>query len=207
MAVWVKICGITNAHDAEVAVSAGADAIGLNIVPTSKRRIESATAKAIADQVRGRVEIVLVVANLSTARIETLLGEVNPDWVQLHGDEEPPALEPFLPHVYKALHISDAGDVARADTYPGERIMVDSKVPGQLGGTGQAFDHSLVEGLARRRSLIVAGGLDEDNVAQVVQSLNPFGVDTASGVEVPGSPRQKDPERVRPFVRRAKGLD
>lgn len=206
MAVWVKICGITTLHDAEIAVSAGADAIGLNVVPSSKRRIEPTTARPIAEAVRGKIEIVLVVANSSREQIENLKQELNPDWVQFHGDEEPAALEPFLPRAYKAVRIEDAGDVAQADAYPGERLLVDAKVSGELGGTGRAFDHSLVRGLAKRRSLIVAGGLDPENVARVVQSVTPFGVDTASGVEVSGSPRHKDPERVLAFVQRAKGL-
>lgn len=205
MAIWVKICGITTVQDAELAAGAGADAIGLNVVPTSKRRVEPAVAQAIANQLRGSVEVVLVVADMPRGELERLRREVGCDWVQFHGSEPASAIEPFLPRAYKALRIRDASDVAKADSFPGERLLVDSKVPGELGGTGTPFDHSLVENLARRRSLIVAGGLDASNVRSVVTRLQPFGVDTASGVELPGAPGRKDPDSVRAFLREAKG--
>jgi len=204
MAPWVKICGITSVGDAELAVAAGADAIGLNFVESSKRRVDRATARAIADQVRGHVELVLVVADLKTEQLEALKSELKADWVQLHGSEPPAALAPLLPRAYKAVRVQDAADVALAEAYPGERILVDSKVAGELGGTGKTFDHALVQGLCRRRLVIVAGGLRPDNVARVVELLDPFGVDTASGVEFEASPGKKDPERVRAFVNAAK---
>jgi phosphoribosylanthranilate isomerase len=204
MAPWVKICGITSVDDAEVAVAAGADAIGLNFVESSRRRVERAAARAICDRVRGSVELVLVVADMQTGQLEALKGELEADWLQLHGSEGPAAVVPLLPRAYKAVRIHDEADVALAEAFAGERILVDSKVAGELGGTGKTFDHSLVKGLCRRRSVIVAGGLVPDNVARVVELLAPFGVDTASGVEFEASPGRKDPERVRAFVSAAK---
>ncbi|HEY3665839.1 MAG TPA: phosphoribosylanthranilate isomerase, partial [Polyangiaceae bacterium] len=93
-------------------------------------------------------------------------------------------------------------DAQRAEEYGGERLLVDAKstTPGVHGGTGRTFDWSLVVSLAARRDVIVAGGLDPDNVAAAVRALKPFGVDVASGVELPGDPRKKDPARLRAFV-------
>jgi len=107
-----------------------------------------------------------------------------------------------LPEAYKAIGISNATDAARAAEYGGDRLLVDAKsgTPGVLGGTGQTFDWSLVATLAARRDLIVAGGLTPDNVADAVRALEPFGVDVASGVELPGNPRKKDAALVHAFV-------
>jgi phosphoribosylanthranilate isomerase len=107
---------------------------------------------------------------------------------------------------FKALRIGDSSDVAVAARCPGDPLLVDARVPGELGGTGQSFDWQLVEELSQARRLIVAGGLTPDNVAAAVAQVRPFAVDVASGVEVPGDPRRKDPERVRRFIDGACGV-
>lgn len=200
---WLKICGVTSERDALLAVEAGADAIGLNFVASSKRRIDDAAARAIADAVRGRVELVGVVANETGQRLRELSLAVGLDWLQLHGDEPPNALL-SLPNAFKAIGIQSAEDAARAATYPGERLLVDAKASGVLGGTGQRFDWTLVGELARARRLILAGGLTPENVAEALSSVRPWGLDVASGVEPPGEPRRKDPERVARFIENAR---
>lgn len=204
MSVWVKVCGVTNVADARLAVEAGAQAIGLNFVPQSPRCIELVEARRIRDEVIGKLEVVAVVADLDPPSLEALRNELEPDWLQLHGGEPPELLAALQPSAYKAIHVRDTSDVAMADRYPGERLLVDAKVAGQLGGTGMAFDYSLVTALAQRRSLILAGGLNPGTVASAVALVRPFGVDVASGVEVRGDPRRKDPEKVRDFVRLAR---
>ena len=121
-------------------------------------------------------------------------------WLQLHGAEAPEELELLLPAAFKAVAISTVADVARAGEYGGERLLVDAKIMGELGGTGQRFDWSLAVPLAARRDLLVAGGLTPENVADAVRTLRPFGVDVASGVELPSNRRAKDPARVRAFI-------
>jgi len=201
--LWVKVCGITNPEDAELSVLAGSDAIGLNFVPSSKRRIDVSTARAIADSVRGRVELVGIVADLDLAAARALQQEIGLDWLQLHGSE-PPALLASLSRAFKAHGVGSVEDAARARAYGGERLLVDARVPGELGGTGVSFDWSLVVELARERPLILAGGLHAGNVAAAVRAVRPFGVDTASGVELAGDPRRKDPAKVQHFVRAAR---
>jgi phosphoribosylanthranilate isomerase len=203
MSVWVKICGVTNVEDALLAVEAGADAVGVNLVPSSKRSVDEATARALRLAVGGKAEVILVVADRPVAELLELRATTGVDWLQLHGAEPPDALEALLPAAYKVVHVADANDVAAATRYAGARLLLDTKVAGVLGGSGQRFDWSLARELVTTRELIVAGGLRPDNVGDAVRTLAPFGVDTASGVEGP-EPRRKDPDKVRAFVREAR---
>lgn len=203
MSLWVKICGITTTEDALLAVEAGADALGVNVVPSSKRFVDAATARAIRAVVGEKAETVLIVADRPHEELVALRRETGIEWLQLHGAEEPAALEALLPAAYKVVHVAAAEDVARASRYAGSRLLCDTKMSGVLGGSGQRFDWSLVGELARTRSLIVAGGLRPGNVGDAVRALGPFGVDTASGVEGT-DPRRKDPDKVRAFVREAR---
>jgi phosphoribosylanthranilate isomerase len=202
----VKICGVTSVDDARMCVDAGANAIGLNFVPESPRRVDVATARAIVEALAHRkVLLVGVVANLAVADATALRYAVGLRWLQLHGDETPGTLDALLPDAYKAIRVADASDVRHAHTYAGEHFLVDAKPPGgALGGTGARFDWSLVTELARARKVTLAGGLTPDNVAEAIQVVRPFCVDVASGVE--SSPGRKDEAMVRAFVKSASSL-
>jgi phosphoribosylanthranilate isomerase len=197
---FIKICGITSVQDAVLAVQAGADALGLNFVPSSKRVIDRVTAAHIADAVGEHAQLIAVVADLSSGELEELRATTGIEWLQLHGGETPAELQLVLPHAFKAVAIADASDAQRARSYGGERLLVDAKAPGELGGTGLRFDWSLALPLIQHRQLILAGGLRPDNVCEAVQRLKPFGVDVASGVETAGNPRKKDIARMRAFI-------
>jgi phosphoribosylanthranilate isomerase len=198
--VWVKICGLTSIDDALLAVDAGVDAIGLNLVQSSKRCIDLELAARIHEAVGSQVEVVAVVADLSSGELASLRQDTGIEWLQLHGHEPPEALPQLLPHAYKAVAVGTADDVTAARRYAGERILTDAKVSGALGGTGTTFDWNLVRELAGERGLILAGGLTPENVAQAIERVRPFGVDVASGVES-GDPRRKDESKMRAFVR------
>ncbi len=185
-------------------VRAGADAIGLNLIASSPRAIDEARAAEIVSAIRGRATSVGVVADLSADAMRALRDRIGLDCLQLHGDEPPEALAPLLPHAYKAIRVSTAEDVARADAYGGEYILVDAKVGARLGGTGHAFDWALVRELAKKRRLTLAGGLRAENVADAIRVVSPYCVDVASGVEIAGDPRRKDETRVGAFISRAK---
>jgi phosphoribosylanthranilate isomerase len=204
--VRVKICGITSIEDARACADAGADAIGVNLVPSSARRVTEETARRIAEAVGERVLVVAVVADLTANAMAHARDRLGCGCLQLHGDEPPEALRALLPHAYKVLRVADAEDVLRADRYGGEYLMVDAKVGAGLGGTGKTFDWRLVVGLAQRRKLVLAGGLTPENVAEAVRVVVPDCVDVASGVEVPGSPGQKDMAKVRAFIAHARAL-
>jgi len=195
---WIKICGVTNVEDAEHVARSGANAIGLNFVHGSKRRITLEQARPIMAALAGRIEVVAVVANPTDLETQELREELGIQWLQLHGDEPAPRVGRLLPHAFKAVAIEDAADARKASSFPGERLLVDTKVSGASGGTGKVFDWQLVTDLVRTRQLILAGGLTPTNVAAAVRVLGPWGVDVASGVEfVPGV---KDPELVTAFV-------
>ncbi len=204
----VKICGVTRVADGQVAVKAGATAIGLNFVPGSPRCLEVSSARVLSEAIAaasgGKVLVVGVVADLSVEAMTALIADARLGCLQLHGDESPAVLAAMLPHAYKALRIGTAADVAAAALYPGEYLLADAKSEGgALGGTGKTFDWSLVAGLARTRKLTLAGGLRPGNVAEAVRAVRPFCVDVASGVEPPGQPGIKDPRLIDAFVRAA----
>jgi phosphoribosylanthranilate isomerase len=195
---WIKICGVTSVDDAEHVVRSGANAIGLNFVLGSKRRVTFEQARPIVEAMQGRIELVAVVANPTDLETKELREQLGIQWLQLHGEEPAARLTRLLPQAFKAVAIEDAAD-ARRESWPhGERLLVDTKVSGGSGGTGKVFDWQLVTDLTRTRQLILAGGLTPKNVAAAVRVLGPWGVDVASGVEfVPGV---KDPELVTAFV-------
>jgi phosphoribosylanthranilate isomerase len=202
--LWIKICGITSLEDAELAIAAGADAIGLNCVPSSPRAVTGGVARTICEQCKGRVEVIGVVADLRTDEALAVRENVGFSALQLHGRETPRDLAMLLPRAYKAVRIGDADDAESAEAFGGERLLVDAKVDGMLGGTGVRVEPTLVSGLAAKRRVILAGGLAPDNVAEAVRAVRPFGVDVASGVERNDDPRRKDPAKLSAFVRAAR---
>ncbi len=202
--MWVKICGITSVEDAELAISSGADAIGLNLVLSSPRVVSEAVAREIAKSAAGRVEVVGVIADRSLFEASRLREELGLSLLQLHGDEAPSDLEALLPRAFKAVRIASEADASAAAGFGGERLLVDAKVSGKLGGTGVQVDTRLVRKLVASRKVVLAGGLTPDNVAAVVREVQPWGVDVASGVEIATDARTKDPSRLAAFVRRAR---
>lgn len=198
----VKICGLTRVDEAEHAVQAGADAIGLNFYPGSPRHIDETTARAIVRAVAGRALVVGVFVDMPPDQVDELRARVGLNCVQFHGNEGPEVIERFLPHAYKALRVRGPASIATARTFPGQHILLDAYVPGEPGGTGARFDWSLAAELAKVRPVTLAGGLTPDNVGEAIAAVHPFCVDVASGVEsVPG---RKDPDLVARFIAAAK---
>lgn len=197
---FVKVCGITNLDDARMCITEGADALGLNFVSGTPRCISVAHARTITDAVSGSIPIIGVVANLDLEQMRALMSDARLDTLQLHGDESPSIVSALLPRAYKAIRIASADDVVFAKTFPGDDLLVDAKVSGLLGGSGHAFDWSLVAELAKQRRITLAGGLTPENVHSAIRVVSPYRVDVASGVEVAGNPRKKDVSRVRAFV-------
>jgi phosphoribosylanthranilate isomerase len=203
--VLVKICGITTPDDARLAAMCGADALGVNLVPSSKRFVTEDVAGEIVRAVGQRLPVVGVVADLSLHAMRTLRDRLGLHELQLHGDEPSSVLAGLLPRAYKAVRIATAEDAKAAIQWTGDVLLVDAKVTGELGGTGATFDWSLVRALARARRVLLAGGLTPENVAQAIEIVLPYGVDVASGVEVAGDPRRKDERKMRAFIERARG--
>lgn len=198
----VKICGVTSVQDIELCVAAGVDAIGLNFAPGSPRCLTLAAALPLAQAIPAHVLSVGVFVDADLDQLTEYKRVLSLGCLQLHGDEPPALLSQLLPHAYKALRVRGADVLAQAARYAGEHVLLDAYVPGAHGGTGARFDWKLARDLAQVRKVTLAGGLTPDNVAEAIAVAQPFCVDVASGVE--HSPGQKDPERVRAFVRAAK---
>jgi len=205
---FVKICGITSVDDALLAIAAGADALGINLVPSSKRVVDVATAAHIAASVGDLVELVAVVVNRSQGELEDLRQATGIRWLQLHGTETPADLQAVQPEAFKAVGIAGSEDIARAAQYGGDRLLLDAKsTTGELGGTGTRFDWALAKPLVKTRNVLIAGGLYPDNVAEVIRTLRPFGVDVASGVELTQNPRKKHEGLLRSFLYAVRNAD
>ena len=205
----VKICGVTRPDDGAMIAEAGADWIGLNFWPPSKRCVEVDTGRmviAAARRVRFDMVIVGVFVNQPVDYVIDLAGRLELTSVQLHGDESPDDCARVAAAgtpVIKALAMGEQNDVARIADYAGHMILIDTPTAG-YGGSGHTFDWSLARAATNRDGFIIlAGGLRPENVAQAVAEVKPFGVDVASGVE--SAPGIKDAARVAEFVARAKG--
>ncbi len=198
--MFVKICGITSAADAEAAVEAGADAIGLNFALMSRRRIDLDQARAIMDAVRDQVLVVGVFRDDLAREVLEVVEDLDLRAVQLHGSETPQtsqAVHDTAPVLIRALPAGDP-QLSSIDDHGADVVLLDAPTP----GGGEPFDWTLVGDLTRRARVLLAGGLRPDNVAEAIAAVQPWGVDTASGVE--SSIGRKDAGAVREFVAAAK---
>lgn len=200
--VRVKICGITTLEDARHAAACGADALGFVFYPGSPRFIDPDRARRIIAELPPFVVSVGLFVNEPQARIREMAEYCGLNAIQLHGDETPDLCINPPYRVLKALRLAaetDPDDLAR---FPVSALLLDACVPGQYGGTGQRCDWDLAAKLATRYTVVLAGGLKPDNVAEAVRQVRPYGVDVSSGVEA--APGRKDPEKVAQFIRMAK---
>ncbi|AMB87625.1 N-(5'-phosphoribosyl)anthranilate isomerase [Pseudomonas agarici] len=194
-----KICGITRIEDALAAVEAGADAIGLVFYAQSPRAVTFQRARAIIAALPPFVTTVGLFVNVSRCELGEILDAVPLDTLQFHGDETREQCEGFHRPYIKALRVKPGDDIAAAcRAYPSaSAILLDSYVEGVPGGTGEAFDWSLVpQGLSK--PIILAGGLDAQNVADAIAQVRPYAVDTSGGVE--RSKGIKDPAKIKAFI-------
>jgi tryptophan synthase beta chain len=229
---FVKICGVTGSDDIAAAVRAGADAIGLNLVPGTPRALELAEAVALARLARslapaGRApKVVAITVDRSLVELDAIVEALDPDAVQLNGDESPALAGSLSRPAWKVVHLPAgpaagamagvvaarlAGEaVARVREHlagGAQRILLDTAGGMFPGGTGRRVDPDLVAAVAREVPVILAGGLDAANVATALRQAPAVGVDVASGVEVErvaGRRPRKDPLQVALFSKRAR---
>ncbi len=203
-AVRVKICGITRVEDALAAAKAGADAIGLVFYAKSPRAVDIEQARAILAALPPFVTTVGLFVDAERSELERILASVPLDLLQFHGDESVQQCEAFGRPYIKALRVKAGDDIAaQVARYPSAQgILLDAYVEGVPGGTGEAFDWSLIP-QALSKPLILAGGLRPDNVAEAVSRVRPYAVDVSGGVEA--SKGVKDVEKVGAFIRAARG--
>ncbi|PHS15980.1 MAG: N-(5'-phosphoribosyl)anthranilate isomerase [Blastopirellula sp.] len=212
----IKICGITSVEDAVAVEQAGADAIGLNFYPKSKRCVSIEQALEIRSAVSDKVQIVGLFVNMLPADIELIHDQVNFDWVQLHGDEsavDVKCLKKFTTcNVMRAFRSKDDWEVeigkflhfCELNLTAPDAVLIDGYKEGEYGGTGDVADWGSIKRWTRKLeipNLVLAGGLTPVNVAEAIEFVSPVAVDTASGVE--SSPGVKDHQLVHEFVENA----
>jgi phosphoribosylanthranilate isomerase len=220
--MWIKICGTTNLEDAQLAVEAGANAIGFVFAP-SPRRVTSSQVAALPLESLGDARRVGVFGEQDFEEIAYEVRAARLTGVQLHGELNFPLME-RLRHefeddllIIQTLHwpvgsvVADLQRRLRSDLRAiarhrgADAVLLDTKTAQAIGGTGKAYDwnraREILADSAGKLRTIIAGGLNAENVAEAIRTLRPWGVDVASGVEA--APGKKDPEKVRAFIREA----
>jgi phosphoribosylanthranilate isomerase len=203
----VKVCGLTNLADAELAASLGAWALGMVFYDASPRQCSVAAARDICAAMRRRVELCGVFVNAPLQQIAESVQELELTLVQLHGDEGPSFCAEVSrrtgARVIKAIQVSSVGDVRDATRYRTDFHLLDARGSSDRtrdlrGGTGETFDWSLLSARRSRVPLILSGGLGPENVAGAIAATarrRLFAVDTASGTEA--APGRKSPEKLK----------
>jgi phosphoribosylanthranilate isomerase len=199
--VLLKVCGVTRAEDAQLAASLGVDMLGFNFWPGSRRHVTLEQARAICAQLPPGVERVGVFVNQPRALIEEVAAGVGLHRVQLHGDETPEACVGFTLPVIKALAVRERPRLEQLRAWPVSALLLDTPTQG-FGGSGRTFPWEHVQGLSDALTLLLAGGLNAENVAAAIRAVQPHAVDVASGVEQ--APGIKDPEKLARFVAAAR---
>jgi phosphoribosylanthranilate isomerase len=202
----IKICGITNPEDARIAIASGADAIGLVFYPASPRAVSSEQAAQIAAVVPPFVSIVALFVDELAEAVHRILDRVQVDLLQFHGDEDAEYCRQFRRPWIKALRVRPDSDVhAACEAYPGARgVLLDTWQEGVPGGTGRTFDWHLASS-DLPLPMILAGGLQAQNVGAAIAALQPVAVDVSGGVEK--SPGIKDGAKIREFVAAVRTAD
>lgn len=195
----VKICGITSISDAQQAVAAGADALGLVFYPNSPRYLDPSRAREVALQVPGFVTLVGLFVDPDPQWVRDICGQVPLDLLQFHGDEPNDFCASFGKRFIKALRVKPGMALqAAVGHYPDAcGVLLDSYVAGVPGGTGVSFDWDLIP-RDLGKPLILAGGLNADNVAEAIARVAPFAVDVSGGVE--RAKGIKDHSKIHQFV-------
>ncbi|WP_454061996.1 phosphoribosylanthranilate isomerase [Candidatus Nitrospira salsa] len=198
----IKICGITNADDAQVAVRAGADALGFNFYSQSPRFVEVNVVKSIVHQLPPGVLPIGVFVNEALTIVRNMMDECGLVLAQLHGDETPAYCETLGRPVLKGIRLRDRSSFLSLAEYKGRAgvkgFVLDAFSESEYGGTGKVADWDLAAEAAKAAPILLAGGLTPENVQEAIQKVHPSGVDVSSGVET--APGKKDHTKVQAFI-------
>lgn len=201
----IKFCGITRAQDAHDAIRLGVDALGFVLVPQSPRAIVAADAAKIRFDLPPFVSTVALFRNAGAVAVRATIKILQPDLLQFHGDEDVVFCEQFGLPYFKAVAMAKPQDLAAvaARFATAKALLLDSHGPQGMGGSGQTFNWKQVQPV--KKPLILAGGLNAENVAEAVRILQPYAVDVSSGIE--SAPGIKNFEKMRAFVQAVRLAD
>jgi len=204
--VEIKICGITNISDALIAAECGADALGFIFYPKSQRCVEPAKAKEIIQKLPREMSKVGVFVNHEVEEVREIAQFCGLDFIQLHGDETPEYCAQFpMSSLIKGVSCQTEEEVQELRSYPVATILIDARDSRRYGGTGKISDWRLAIMVKETHPLILAGGLNKENIRQAIETVTPQAVDINSGVEI--SPGKKDPRKITEIVRMVREID
>ena len=211
MPLLIKICGLNTPESVDAALDAGADAVGFVFFPPSPRHLGFEAARTLGARVRDRALKVALAVDAADEWLAAVMEALRPDMLQLHGKETRDRVvmvrTRFGLPVIKALPIAERADLAPVRLYASvaDRLLFDARAPREAtrpGGLGKSFDWRLLEGIDPGVPFMLSGGLDAGNVAEALRITNARAVDVSSGVE--RAPGEKDPDKIRAFVRAAR---
>ncbi len=211
MSLIVKICGLKTDDALDVAIEAGADMVGFVFFAPSPRHLGFDQARALGRRARGRAQKVALTVDADDALLDAAVEALRPDLLQLHGTEPPARLvalrQRFGLPVMKAIPVERTADLAAVAAYErvADRLLFDARAPREAtrpGGLGKPFDWRLLQNLNAAVPFMLSGGLDAGNVGEALRITLALGVDVSSGVE--RAPGEKDPDKIRAFVRAAR---
>jgi phosphoribosylanthranilate isomerase len=211
MALLVKICGLRTEDTLDVALDAGADLVGFVFFPPSPRHLGYEAARMLGARVAGRAGKVALTVDADDAVLAAIMESLDPDMLQLHGKEPPARVAAvkarFGRPVMKVIPVEARADLAAVKVYAGvaDRLLFDARAPREAtrpGGLGKPFDWRLLENLDPGVPFMLSGGLDAGNVAEALRVTRAPGVDVSTGVE--RAPGEKDPDKIRAFIRAAR---
>ena len=193
----IKICGINRLRDVQYINQSQPDYVGFIVnFPKSHRSVDYNQLDVLASQVDASIKKVGVFVNESAEKIAQVLNEDILDIAQLHGKQDEAFIQTLRSltdkEIWKAFSIENKDDLRQAEATSADLVLLDNKG----GGTGQAFDHSLIQDF--QRPYLLAGGMDDETIPLVLDRLSPFGIDTSSGTE---TNKKKDPEKIENIIR------
>ena len=198
----IKVCGITNLEDANAAVSFGADALGFVFYPKSPRKVTPETAKNIISSLPQSITTVGVFVDEDKAKVEETASYTGLDIIQFHGSESPEYCN-FSRNIIKAIRVKELSDLKQLSDYSAYAFLLDTYSPNVIGGTGQVFKWEIAVEAKKYGKIILAGGLNPDNIEEAIKFVQPYGVDVSSGVE--GTEKgKKDHKKLQLFIERAR---
>lgn len=201
MKTYVKVCGLRHPEEAEVALHAGADAIGVVFSQKSPRRVSIDEARAVVAAVAGRIDTVVVTNDLDAVEAATIARDIGASVLQLHGaytTEDFARARAIVPRVWRATSLAETTELT-VGAYGDEALLLDAPRP----GSGERWDLSALTAHRLSGHWLLAGGLNPENVADAILYAHPWGVDVSSGVE--SAPGVKDVDKIRAFVAAARG--
>ncbi len=205
--VKIKVCGIRNLREALMAVDAGADAVGF-VLAKSRRRVTPREVEEICQGIPPFVSKVGVFVDENPENVKEIADRCGLDILQFHGQEPPSQLQGYRQKVIKAFLLKDEMSLQEIKSYGwmADAYLLDTYVPGMPGGTGKTFNWSLIEKINIRKPVILAGGLNEENIVAALKQVKPYGVDVSSGVEN-DSHEGKDSVKIKNFIQKVRSWE